>query len=159
VDTLNMLTPRRLLEEIGGFDPGYFYLAEDKDVCYRLRRLRLEIGFSPSTAVVHVRSQKQRPDQRRYLRLLNKNRLRFAVLNFPLPQLMLLPWRELVSYLRPRRILVEGKLYWQKLEASLWGYLLTTPCLLDLMVQRRRHANFLSKERALRFSSSKIGTP
>ena len=50
-----LATPRRLFEELGGFDPefapGYY---EDTDYCFRLRDLGYEVLFQPASTVVHV---------------------------------------------------------------------------------------------------------
>ncbi len=48
-----MLAPRQVLEDIGGFDEGIFMYGEDMDLCYRIRRLGLEIVYLPDSAVIH----------------------------------------------------------------------------------------------------------
>jgi GT2 family glycosyltransferase len=50
-----LATPRRLFEQLGGFDPefapGYY---EDTDYCFRLRELNRTVWFQPDAVVVHV---------------------------------------------------------------------------------------------------------
>jgi len=50
-----LATPRRLFEQLGGFDPdfapGYY---EDTDYCFRIRELNRAVWFQPDAVVVHV---------------------------------------------------------------------------------------------------------
>lgn len=50
-----LATPRRLFEELGGFDvryrPAYY---EDTDYCFSVRRSGLEVYYQPDATVVHV---------------------------------------------------------------------------------------------------------
>jgi GT2 family glycosyltransferase len=145
VDTLNLLARRDVVERIGGFDPGYFYLAEDKDICAKIRAAGCAIVMSDGFAVVHLRSQETRPDMERYRFLLNRNRLRFMIINASRRDLMLLPLREAGSFLRPRRVLVEGGLYWRKLAAVARAYAWILPRIPGLTLLRIGRPNFLAR--------------
>ena len=50
-----LATPRKLFEQLGGFDPdfapGYY---EDTDYCFRLRELNRTVWFQPEAVAVHV---------------------------------------------------------------------------------------------------------
>jgi len=48
-----MLLRREALEEIGGFDQGYFLFYEDVDICQRLRAAGWSLYALPSAGVVH----------------------------------------------------------------------------------------------------------
>jgi N-acetylglucosaminyl-diphospho-decaprenol L-rhamnosyltransferase len=48
-----MLLRREALDEVGGFDEGYFMYVEDVDLCTRLRRAGWTVLFSPELEVVH----------------------------------------------------------------------------------------------------------
>jgi N-acetylglucosaminyl-diphospho-decaprenol L-rhamnosyltransferase len=48
-----MLVRRRALEEIGGWDEGFFLYGEDKDLCRRLWAKGYEVHFEPSAQAVH----------------------------------------------------------------------------------------------------------
>jgi len=51
----NMAFRRECLEAIGGFDQRYRIAGDDVDICWRLQRLGLVIGFTPGAAVWHHR--------------------------------------------------------------------------------------------------------
>lgn len=45
--------PRRTLETVGGFDPLFFMYAEDGDLCERVKRAGLKVGFVPAARARH----------------------------------------------------------------------------------------------------------
>jgi GT2 family glycosyltransferase len=55
-----MMARRDGLEEIGGFDEGYFLYWEDADLCRRLRRAGWEIRYTPLARAVHDVGQSSR---------------------------------------------------------------------------------------------------
>lgn len=48
-----MLLRREALEQVGGFDEGYFMYVEDVDLCTRLRQAGWTVLFSPALEVTH----------------------------------------------------------------------------------------------------------
>ena len=50
-----MLMRRRMLEELGGFDEGYWLYMEDLDLCYRARQAGWVTWYEPSVTVTHVK--------------------------------------------------------------------------------------------------------
>jgi GT2 family glycosyltransferase len=48
-----VLVRRELLEELGGWDDGFFMYCEDKDLCRRLRQRGYDIRFEPSAVARH----------------------------------------------------------------------------------------------------------
>ena len=48
-----ILARRSLLEELGGFDEGFFMYCEDIDLCRRIRDAGYDIVFEPSAQIVH----------------------------------------------------------------------------------------------------------
>jgi N-acetylglucosaminyl-diphospho-decaprenol L-rhamnosyltransferase len=48
-----MLVRRSALEDLGGFDDGFFMYCEDIDLCRRLREAGHDLLFEPAAAVVH----------------------------------------------------------------------------------------------------------
>jgi GT2 family glycosyltransferase len=54
VITANALLPRRLIEEVGGFDPACVISGEDADLCWRIADNGYRFVFAPD-AVVHHR--------------------------------------------------------------------------------------------------------
>lgn len=49
-----LLMRRSALDEVGGFDEGFFMYAEDLDWCWRAARLGWTIEFDPAAVVTHV---------------------------------------------------------------------------------------------------------
>jgi GT2 family glycosyltransferase len=48
-----VLVKRSVLDQLQGFDEGFFMYCEDIDLCRRIRDLSLEISFDPEATVVH----------------------------------------------------------------------------------------------------------
>lgn len=48
-----LMLPRPLLQQVGGFDDGFFMYCEDTDLCRRVNALGLRIVFVPDAVVVH----------------------------------------------------------------------------------------------------------
>jgi len=51
-----LLIPTKIYKDINGFDEDFFLYAEDADLCLRIRKFGLEIGYCPSIIVQHVGS-------------------------------------------------------------------------------------------------------
>lgn len=49
-----ILLRRDALDEVGGFDAGYWMYVEDVDLCHRLRQAGWRVRYDPSTTVVHA---------------------------------------------------------------------------------------------------------
>jgi O-antigen biosynthesis protein len=60
----NMAIRKATLEDVGGFDPTFRIAGDDVDLCWRLHRRGLTVGFSPGAVVWHHR----RPSVVQYLR-------------------------------------------------------------------------------------------
>jgi GT2 family glycosyltransferase len=48
-----MLLPRAIMLKLGGFDESIFMYGEDMDICYRLRKLGLQILYVSDIAIIH----------------------------------------------------------------------------------------------------------
>lgn len=105
--TSNCLIPRSLFESLGGFNPIYGYLAEDKELGFRIK----EAGYTNWTAfpltVWHKESQISRIGR---FRLYHQNRIRFVLLNFPPAEILKLPLYDLLFWVNPKN--------WKKVQAS-----------------------------------------
>jgi len=55
-----MIAPREAIISVGGFDEDYFLYGEDEDLCLRMRRRGLQIGFIEAARVVHYHGQSER---------------------------------------------------------------------------------------------------
>lgn len=49
-----LMLPRRVFEAIGGFDEGFFFSAEDVDLCRRLHVAGYRVVYVPEVAAVHA---------------------------------------------------------------------------------------------------------
>lgn len=49
-----LLVKRSVLEEIGGFDDGFFLYCEDLDLCRRIREKGLELRYAPDAVATHI---------------------------------------------------------------------------------------------------------
>ncbi len=105
----NLMMRRDLFQRVGGFDPGYFYLMEDTDLCHRLGRLGFRCLASDETAVEHRLVMRGR---RGDLFLSHRNRIRFAMLNFPAWKAAALPLLDLSLLASPYKVsaLLEGRI-------------------------------------------------
>jgi GT2 family glycosyltransferase len=63
VDSLSgccMMVRRRVLQQMGGFDPDYFMYGEDLDLCYRMHQAGHRILYTPATRIVHFKGESTR---------------------------------------------------------------------------------------------------
>ena len=69
---------RSALEEIGGWDEGYFMYVEDVDLCSRLRSSGWRIAFEPAGRVVHIQGASTDLQPKRMIVAHHRSLLRFA---------------------------------------------------------------------------------
>jgi GT2 family glycosyltransferase len=72
-----LLLRRRAVEEVGGFDPGFFMFNEEVDLCYRIRKSGWRVTFFPGAEFVHVGGASTRLDWDRMYREQIRAHLRF----------------------------------------------------------------------------------
>jgi len=51
-----LMTPRRVVKKIGGFDPAYFAYGEDVELAYRIKETGYKILYYPLWSVLHLKS-------------------------------------------------------------------------------------------------------
>jgi hypothetical protein len=49
-----LMLPRRVFDEVGGWDPGYFMFNEDVDLCRRVHDAGLRVVYQPTVVVRHT---------------------------------------------------------------------------------------------------------
>jgi GT2 family glycosyltransferase len=102
----NMLIPRRVIREIGGFDPDLgrsgssLRSGEDSDLCWRARRAGLKIGYCGSCVVRHYSTHK-RMSRSYFLR-----------------------WKYAASLTGSHEDLPEGTVFWFRVPRFEWRFLL-----------------------------------
>jgi GT2 family glycosyltransferase len=99
--TCNCLVKKELLETVGGFDPAYGVLSEDKEICYRITRQGYKIIADGRCAVDHRFQENKRAGD---LGLKYRNNLRFVLINMPWTRILFLPILEIVSQLSPNKL-------------------------------------------------------
>jgi GT2 family glycosyltransferase len=101
----NMAVRRSALARVGGFDPQFRVAGDDVDLCWRLKAVNLQIGFSPAAVVWHHR----RSSVRAYLRQQRGYGKAEALLERKWPQ----------KYNRARHIAWGGRVYGRGLTREL----------------------------------------
>lgn len=76
-----MLVRRSALEQVMGFDEGYFMYCEDKDICRRLRDAGHRVSYEPSAICVHAGGASA--PRAALLPTLARSRVRYAVVHQP----------------------------------------------------------------------------
>ena len=92
--TFNLFTSKKILYQVGGFDPYYFYLAEDKELCFKIRKLDYKIISNIKTSIAHNRKELYGQRLRKSKSLLynlHRNRIRFVIINYSFKELIQLP--------------------------------------------------------------------
>ena len=134
LDGNNMLMPRRIVEELGGFDDDFFAYYEDVDLCARALALGHRIRFCAEMKVWHRRNlSSDRMPYRRWF-LAQRNHLVFVARHFPetswRPTVRRLAYQYLVFGIIGREAGVRGwstaaPLDWRRrranLASGLWG--------------------------------------
>ncbi len=69
---------REALEEIGGFDEGYFMYGEDVDLCWRIHQAGYGVAYIPEAVVTHERAYSTRKHPYRMLIEHHRSTMRFA---------------------------------------------------------------------------------
>jgi N-acetylglucosaminyl-diphospho-decaprenol L-rhamnosyltransferase len=85
------LARRSVLDEVGGFDEGYFMFAEDMDLCWRIGRAGWKIGFDPDAVVTHHEGISRRHHPYRMALAHHRSALLFASRTTSGPRRVLLP--------------------------------------------------------------------
>ncbi|MBA4393224.1 MAG: hypothetical protein C0407_06700 [Desulfobacca sp.] len=97
--TANCLISRSLFESLGGFNKVYGYLAEDKELGFKIKKAGYNNWTAYPLTVWHKESQISRIGR---FRLYHQNRIRFVLLNFGLIEILMLPFFDLLFWFNPR---------------------------------------------------------
>lgn len=81
---------RSALDEIGGWDDGYFMYVEDVDLCWRLQQAGWTIAYEPAGSVTHVQGLSTRRHPYRMIAAHHRSLLRFAAKRWRGPKRVLL---------------------------------------------------------------------
>ena len=91
--TCNLLTKKKYLEDVGGFDHYFFFYLEDIDLTYRMKKKGYKLFVIDECKIVHYFSQKNRFNN--YFKS-SRNRVYFLIKNFKLSNVLLLPINDLL---------------------------------------------------------------
>lgn len=70
---------RRVLDEVGYWDEGFFLFYEDADFCYRARAAGYRVVYVPEATAVHIESVKTQKESDSYLQHMHTSRWRFLL--------------------------------------------------------------------------------
>lgn len=103
-----LLLPRKVIDEVGSLDEGYFMLFEEVDWCYRIKKAGWEIWFTPAAQVVHHYGQSIKQVKVRMILCSHRGLYRFWLKHYagsaaslkPLVYagLMMLAWYRIAAY-------------------------------------------------------------
>lgn len=93
--TCNCFTRKKLLLEIGGFNEYYYYGYEDAEFGKQIQKRGYLNILDSKVALLHLRSTWYRSAN---YRLFFKNRIRFTIWNFPLPEILKLPMSDVINF-------------------------------------------------------------
>ncbi len=102
--TANFLVRKSLLYDIGGFNNIFFYLYEDVDISYQIRKRGLKLAAN-SESILYHRQIQDKARITNYFRL-NKTRLIFMVLNFGFFYFLILPFIDAFYLFHPLKLRV-----------------------------------------------------
>ena len=77
-----LLIRRRVWDQLGGFDTGYFMYGEDLDLCWRIHQLGFTVWYEPSARVVHRKGQSSRQDALPMLVAFHRSMWRFYRIHY-----------------------------------------------------------------------------
>jgi len=80
-----VLTPRSVVERVGGFDERYFLYYEDADWCRRVRRAGYGLAYVPEAEIVHLYNQSAKSDPARAGRHASDSQARFVEAHYGPP--------------------------------------------------------------------------
>jgi GT2 family glycosyltransferase len=104
---------RSVLDQVGGFDPGYFpAYFEEIDLCHRARQQGMRVLYVPGSRCRHLESQSVGAGSANYVRWYHRNRWRFLLRNFS--------WRRLLLRAVPLEAAWFGRNYVFGLARALW---------------------------------------
>jgi len=128
-----LMFKRTVYEKIGGleegFNPIYF---EETDFCTRARRSGFKVVFTPKSKIVHFEGgiMKKQPGKRSFVTI-NKNRIRYMLLHFPVSRLLKAFFWEVLRF---GKNLVKLRPHW-----LLEAYWITLRALPDILRRRARY--------------------
>jgi GT2 family glycosyltransferase len=94
----NLFARRKALQEIGGFDPLFFFFLEDTDLTYRMRKAGYQLGVLGRMPVIHNFSERSRA---RHILEPRRNRNFLVLKNFTLWKIFFLPILDLMYLCDP----------------------------------------------------------
>lgn len=77
-----IVTPRAVIDRVGGFDPGYFLYYEDTDWCRRVRRAGYVLHYLPDAEIMHYHHQSAKAAAAEAQAHARASQLRFAGVHY-----------------------------------------------------------------------------
>jgi len=104
LSTANFFVKKEIFNSVGVFNPIYFYLYEDTDISFRIKKIGLKLISTRETLINHAESK----DSSRITNFfrINKNRIIFIFLNFNNFYFFILPLLDIFYFFDPRKLLI-----------------------------------------------------
>lgn len=101
LSTANFFVKKDVLNFVGFFNPIYFYLYEDADMSFRIKKIGLNLIATPETLIHHAESK----DSSRITNFfrINKNRIIFVFMNFNPTYFFILPILDFIYLFHPKK--------------------------------------------------------
>lgn len=96
LETCNCFTRTENLRKIGGFDPNYIYMGEDKELGIRLKQLGFKNVFGFKSAALHKYDESVKYD-RRFMYF--KSKAKYVIKNKGICNFLLLPFIDFLLYI------------------------------------------------------------
>lgn len=64
-----MMAPRKILEEVNGFDESFFMYGEDIDLSYRIQQAGFKNYYFPDTTIIHFKGESTKKGSLNYVRM------------------------------------------------------------------------------------------
>ena len=94
--TCNLLTKKKYIKDVGGFDHYFFFYLEDLDLTYRMHKKGFNLYLLDECKIIHYFSPNTRFTN--YFQS-NRNRIYFLVKNFNIKNTLILPLNDLFYFL------------------------------------------------------------
>ena len=173
--TCNLLVKRDVLNEVGGFDPWFFFYLEDLDLTYRIYLNGFKLLSFGQVPVIHWTSSTGR---KTVFVSPRKNRVYFILKNFNFYRLLVMPLLDLIYIFNPKNIrrtlnfsrksdlnaaafyrggganrkLTVKKLFRGITKGAMFvisiylGYIIAMPSIFDALKKRRNKKNYINSE-------------
>jgi GT2 family glycosyltransferase len=123
-----LLIKKEVIDAVGFLDESFYPIYfEEVDFCFRARKIKYRIFVYPEVKILHHESITTKENKEKYL-VMNKNRIRFILLNFPVYKILIMIFFEIFRMVK--------SLFKKRLKMLLKAYLENIKNLHEIMKKR-----------------------